>query len=838
MNKKKLLYVLALSVLPLSACQSKGSDSPSAAPSEDTASPSEDRAGHQDPYVKTLPSGAATRNFKDGVDAMVEDFSVGTLAGELTGGAEAENHLRVLVDSANEDFPDTPDAAIYKMATGSYALENYDGIGFRIRKKGEGTLDLSNLVLGLRGDDKYNVFNINLGDAVDTDGDALPQLTNQYQDIIISPNQSIEDDTIEYDFNEKNGGGKSGVRVLDKILGFHLFAQGDCSQEIEIENVFITNAGDKTILDDFNRQAVDRVDNTVWWRDSTGFIINQGVELFDGASYKTTEIDNISDFENLVVRVNGNSTGAKIGFDNSALFNWSNLKDPEGNSVVNAVNGAYGSFIINFEQSGIDPTGAKNIIVSSDSDLFVSQIFLSNLEDEAAITSYPALDTENAVVFDSFSRTQAHIASTYEAGNEDADEQIKDADLYYSVSYNNADLTSVDGDCLVINGSEDYVQVTEGSKHGNTGQEYMVLVMKLEDGATLDNFRIKDGVNDAIYANNWLAGPGLYTIPRVADYPYALEDGFTWYVIDLERTGFTVTDSLDMYYTGEGKLMIDSIFFANSYGTPFEATINGEENTVYANGVYQYSYGGYNEGSDTYFITLSGDGTATLETFRLQYNGATIWANNGLVIRDEDGEAVDITKPIPTTPTKYTIDLDESGFEIGADHIHLHFADNGGESTGEITISNRSVLKRQRFAKTLLEPEEAEAIAMNGVYQYHYGGFNPGAGEVEIVLSGDGTATLETFRLQYNGDTIFANDSLCIFDENGTAVDITAPVPTTPTSYFVDLELSGFEIGADHMHLHFSYDDGLDRGTLNFVKAVAHAVVAPYSEVIDAYHEN
>ena len=67
------------------------------------------------------------------------------------------------------------------MATGTHAIQSYEGIGFRIRKVGEGTLDLGNLVLGLRGDDAFKVFELPLADAVNPDGEPLEELTEESQ---------------------------------------------------------------------------------------------------------------------------------------------------------------------------------------------------------------------------------------------------------------------------------------------------------------------------------------------------------------------------------------------------------------------------------------------------------------------------------------------------------------------------------------------------------------------------------------------------------------------------------------------------------------------------------
>lgn len=128
------------------------------------------------------------------------------------------------------------------MATGNYQIETYSTINFRMRVT-EGKLDYSNLVLALRGDDAFNVYEISLDKALNDDGDALPELGNEFVDVCISPNYSIEDADTKYTL--KGTSDPSDVNVLSKILGFHLYAKGECSAVLEIEEVSISLAGEK-----------------------------------------------------------------------------------------------------------------------------------------------------------------------------------------------------------------------------------------------------------------------------------------------------------------------------------------------------------------------------------------------------------------------------------------------------------------------------------------------------------------------------------------------------------------------------------------------------------------
>ena len=204
-----------------------------------TVSNTQPAINHQDPFVRTVTDPSLTRSYREEFDEMIEDFSSETPTGTTTGTFN-KPLLRVLVDSQDINEPQSPDAAIYKMATGVYAIQNFEGIGFRMRAVGNKAINLSNLVLGLRGDDAYKVYPLNLGEALDPDQEELPELTDQFQDIIISPQQSLDAATVY----ELAAGGPSEQTVLGKILGFHLYAlDEECSAVIEIESVFLYEAG-------------------------------------------------------------------------------------------------------------------------------------------------------------------------------------------------------------------------------------------------------------------------------------------------------------------------------------------------------------------------------------------------------------------------------------------------------------------------------------------------------------------------------------------------------------------------------------------------------------------
>ena len=314
MKKKSLIALLAVASMILVGCgkgkkPSSSETSETEPPTEETSTGGETSGGeqvtHQNPFVSTVENPTTTRQYREEFDEMIEDFSSATPSGETTGEFN-KSFLRVLVDSADVNEPTSPDAAIYKMSRGNYQIASFEGIGFRMRKVGNGFLNLSNLVLGLRGDDAFKVFGINLAEALNPDGEPLPELTSEFQDVIVSPGQSIEDANTVY---ELAAGGNSETNVLDQILGFHLFAlDEECSAVVEIEKVFLVNAGEVTDLDVFAREDVTRADPTCWWRGSTGFIVQKGVTLDGGKKYTTKAVEK-GEYENLVMNVMGDTSG-------------------------------------------------------------------------------------------------------------------------------------------------------------------------------------------------------------------------------------------------------------------------------------------------------------------------------------------------------------------------------------------------------------------------------------------------------------------------------------------------------------------------------------------------
>ena len=683
MKKKSLIALLAVASMILVGCgkgkkPSSSETSETEPPTEETSTGGETSGGeqvtHQNPFVSSVENPTTTRQYREEFDEMIEDFSSATPSGETTGEFN-KSFLRVLVDSADVNEPTSPDAAIYKMATGNYQIASFEGIGFRMRKVGNGFLNLSNLVLGLRGDDAFKVFGINLAEALNPDGEPLPELTSEFQDVIVAPGQSIEDANTVY---ELAAGGNSETKVLDQILGFHLFAlDEECSAVVEIEKVFLVNAGEVTDLDVFAREDVTRADPTCWWRGSTGFIVQKGVTLDGGKKYTTKAVEK-GEYENLVMNVMGDTSGLKL---NGVAY--SALKDDQERPLTGAVNGAFYSYVINLSKSNMALADGK-FVFESTTPVVISKLFLSNLVNEAPASEYPAIDIANASYVTKFDFNVEK--GTFKTNYDDAvlDTRVTDAGLNYVISYaGNEHLESKNGQLTIEGGSYDYANIVIGSNAVAEGKQYLVFAYKSE--GNLAGLRVKCGSNPEVWAPNWVADAGLPSIPTELGYPYVTEGGFKLAIIDLARSGFAAwNNEVIIYYTGAEDLVIDSIFFANKY-VP-EAKI--EETTMYEVNVPasadDYAYvGGYDLPADAKYVHIVT--TATAENLlRFEGNNGARWMNQGQLI-GIDGNA------IADGATDFIIDLAASNIKAVGETSPFHTHSHPGEGF-HIEVSLYTVL--------------------------------------------------------------------------------------------------------------------------------------------------
>ena len=797
MKKKNLIILLASLSLLLASCGKKSNDNPG-----------DDDGGnvinHQSPFVTVVENPSQTRAFDENFDYVLDDFSGETLNGTTTG-VRNESFLRVLVDSNDRNEPTTPDAAIYKMATGSYEIENFEGIGFRIRKVGDGVLPLSNLVLGLRGDDKYNVFPIKLSDASDPDGEALPELTNEFKDLVVSPGQSIADANTLYQFNEKNGGGMTNVKVLDKILGFHLYALSEeCSAVVEIEKVYLINAGDETILDNFNRVNVAATDSSCYWRDSTGFIVQKGVNL-KNAKYEVSS-GNLEYLENLVINIMGDASGLKVN-----NVSYANLKDSEGTALTGAVNGAFYSYVINFEQSNITFGSDFKLTVESTTEVIMSEIFLTDLEEDAPVYSYPYIDIGGASYVTKFDFTVAKgtFKEDYDTAVEDT--RVTASGLNYAISYNGKDnIESVDGHLkLYPTAADDYSELVIGS-NADANKDYLVFAMKYDTVPT--NLRIKTNKNPEIYASNWVADAGLPSFPTVANYPYVTADGYTLIIVDLAKTGFpSWSNEIDIYYTGSEELLIDSIFFADEY-VPDVKFIEHESATFNVGVVDtsgDYGYVGAIDVTGYDYVKIETTATAAND-LRFGFGADAVYISKGEVI-DYYGDVVtdeDLT---------FIIDLEASHVVLQENAgLWFHIHSTKTDTAFTLTATKIEVSEPMEIIET-----ELNSFDVDAGNEYGYVGAVDVTGYNYVKIETTATAA-NLLRFGLGPVAVYLNSGN-IIDENGK------PVPDGSTSFIINLIASNIVLDARDdgllFHVHSQKTDAA------FTLKVSGVSIAPKVEV-------
>lgn len=777
MKKTHLLVVSLATMMALAGCNNKTPVTPD---------PSGDTIQHQDEFTREIENVSSTRAYDERYDEMLDDFTGETINGTTTGLINP-NTLKVLVDSKNQDaIPNSADRSIYKVGTGYYDLPTYDGIGIKVRMSGNKSLKLSNLVLALRGDDSCAVYPIKLSEALDVDGEALPELSDDYQDLVISPQLSIEDSDAVYNLNS---GEPSSIKVLETIVGFHIYAlDEECSAILEISEVYLTKAGEKTIIDNFDRTAVNKADSTCWWRDSTGFIVRNGVTLKD-TNYVLPAIK--GEYSNIALTICGDTTGTTI---NSTP--WSSLVDKDGAAVSNAVNGAYYSLAISLNNLTSPYT------ISSTSEIYISEVFATNFEVPAPVVEYPHLDMDSFFVFDNFNREQAGFNGDYDSAI--TNEKTLAAGLSYQLSYNNGDYVSVGGNNLVFDGASlndpnGYINYKSCNDNLSGSYKYMVVSVKLEDGASLDNFRFNARGAGVVYCNQMWSAEGL-KIATVGqeDYPY-VKDGYTWLVIDTELSGITGTDPyIDYYYTGAGRLLIDFVAFANSATKAYDAQ-EVIKKSVEDKKEYEYA-GNFTSPSGNQYIKLTTSSTGentTIDAIRFEGANGVQYFHDG-AIKDINGNVIESTTPVG----EVIVDLVASGLKTSIDESQLIHVHSDG-MLGQLDISV-SLLTEKAGIESEIIPLSTDAYDLTD-YKY-LGGFELPYSTEYLVLtlkSLDGeTADLRSIRIEseQSSATAWIKDG-AVIGLDGQPISKDTQITSEGIKVIIDLKASNLStFGKFHIH--------------------------------------
>lgn len=774
-----------------------------------------DPVQHRDGLNKTLADGAITREYDKRFDEEVEDFSGESLLG-VSDGVSHKGYLREIVDSNLTSFQNSPNAAIYKMASSAFdgdkTLLGQSVVNFKMRIV-EGKLALKDLIFGIRpGDDNSDhVYPISLDKAVDGDQEALPELTNEFQTLSISISESIGDENTLFPGTD--------LKVLDSALGMHLYvkAEAEVSAVIEIAEVSYSKGDSTVVIDDFARDKIAGNPNVYWGPTdcADAVLVRKGVEISKGKKYTTPTLSETQRaYSHVVLDVLGDMSGAsvEVAYDNNTKkeLAFAELKAKTDQAVVNAVNGMYAPLAIDLSVFGT-PEGAniKTITIKNDGDneLEIANVFMTNFQEPQLDKKYPHLNTETAVTFDNFERDFASLNEDWTASATDS--RNVDAGINGFVSYANGANISTSNGVLHLPATDAYDEVTIGSTHVLKGAQYLVFSISGEEGYDLSNFRFElGGSTQAVWFNSALAMEGVKTYgDENIQSPYKdMASGYTWYVVDLTLHNLEAKDLIAIYYAGEKDITIDSIFYANSFSAT--KVRDGWADTAAAD-LSAYKYAG-NCGpavdGDYLGFTVQGDGTtATFESIRFAHNGTTLWPkDNAVTIYDENGSKVSYDTVVPAEPTTYYADLSVFPAEgDGWTHVHAGDGYTGTLTFSEVFKASSGIFYEGMAAKDVDYP--------NGGYGY-VGGWDVTSDADKIyvdVSSSDGSSDLSQFRIEKaGGATVWAKDVAgFIKNVDGTAVDLTAKLTTEAKTIVIDLKAAGINcVKGDVLHFHNSQD--------------------------------
>ena len=829
------------SVAPTPSSSETSTPSSSQAPtpsSSDTSAPSSSEAPtpevitHLDAYTG-VAAGAELRDFDERFDTKVDDFSGETING-TTDGVRHNGILRALVDSELDNFPKTTDGAIYKAAAGTYEAMNFgaNGIGFKIRVS-RGKLALKNLRLELRGGDAFQTYPIQLADARDGDNEALPELTGAFQDIVINPGQTIEDENTVY---KNTDGTDSTTTVLGHILGFHLVANDvEVGAEIEIAQVFTFSGTNRVVLDDFNREDVAQVPDAWWGGSASGFIVRRGVTLSAGKKYITPAL---AEHTHLVVSALGDASGLSlIGLDAQdtvlATIKWTEALSDEANLPALAT-GAYANYLIKLSQLAGNGILAKVKLVAT-TGVEISNVFLTSLQEPQLDLAYPYVTP--TVILDSFTQDVASLNDDWDAS---AASQVNiDAGRTGFVSYAMGDQISVSNGALNLPVAEGYAQVTIGyqATHLDTRAKYVVIAAKGDD-LNLLRFKFRgQGSNQEVWFNAALAAEGVKTYgDQNAPSPYVDANGFTHYVIDLALNKLGVGDLFDLYYTGASPVQIESIYFAVD-DLPLNPVTEADPapESVGNLDLAGYHYVGGMAISPTNMFGLriaSATEGATFVSFRVTMGGTDKWLKDDAISAFyKDGRRVLATDAIPAEGCEIFFDLSVYP-EDAENYIHAHIG--GLEGIQGTIVITKLLAMAHGFVKDLGSIAPAAVtpaynyigkVVADATYEY-----------LMITLKATGTnMTYESFRLESpSGTFAFANnpDTFSALHADGTAVVAADVIPEAGETILLDLTKSAISTakGGD-IHVHYS-GWGDPSGTLTIESIAGCSGRTPYEVIL------
>ena len=176
------------------------------------------------------------REFNPKYDAVFEDFDREDISDTVshTGNVDFGEKAYLSVTFTDEDSGN-PDDAIFKQ--GQPGADQGAGNIVLVMRAPHGDVELSDIILGTRYSDSYQVYGKSFSELVDADMSELPELTANWQKYIINFANSYEDDEVYLD----TSGNPSNVRVNSgSILGLHIYAAEGASGTVDIQTIYTT----------------------------------------------------------------------------------------------------------------------------------------------------------------------------------------------------------------------------------------------------------------------------------------------------------------------------------------------------------------------------------------------------------------------------------------------------------------------------------------------------------------------------------------------------------------------------------------------------------------------
>ena len=551
----------------------------------------------------------------------------------------------------------------------------FESLNIELRSP-DGSIKLEDLKIGLRTADSDE--NATTNSYVLSDEDIIGGIT-------FSAGEDIGTEfavmSIDFASTEVKVGGKAfDSTAPDAMLAFHLYtADNTVAGKLDIRKVSVTTGSNETVVLDF-----DSI-NEAWWNGGeAGTFINipKHYAVTDKISIASDDAshNNLDEkYGAIVLNIAGeNATVAPILEDGSvgAAKAWSELKDLAGTPVA-ALDGNFRNAVISLESLGAKKI--KGVEISGNA--LVAGAFFTNMDTIQPDKHFPVLDTESITYMSQFN-------FEYLTAGPDYDKAVTDSAAFncdYILSYSTKNNVIKDGHLVLDAQGEAFTSIKIRSKVASEGRQYLVIKYKLENGATLNDFRfdvLKTEGDTGVgikYANELLAGRGLPSLSEAN--PYLATNGYNYLVIDLEKTfGERYISGVDMYISGEGQVLIDEIFYAhpavekgeyseNVLAAPQEIVVND------ADGGYQYLgwIGLDGQKHDGIEIVMRAEGNATLNDVRFEMGGKVTWfADNA------EGTFVDsYGRKMPALTAEnqvYYIDLAASGITGALNEIHVHGA--------------------------------------------------------------------------------------------------------------------------------------------------------------------